>query len=63
MILRNPRGATLGNTRAWGTILNDDVPIVTIADAAASESDDAVVFTLQLHEPGVDPASLRYTTV
>ena len=63
VILSNPRGATLGNTRAWGTILNDDVPIVTIADAAASESDDAVVFTLQLHEPGVDPASLHYTTV
>ena len=63
VILSNPRGATLANTRVWGTILNDDVPIVSVADVEASESDGAVVFTLQLHEPGLDPASLDYTTV
>ena len=63
VIWSNPRGATLVNTRVWGTILNDDVPIVSVADVEASESDDAVVFTLQLHEPGLDPASLDYTTV
>ena len=63
VILSNPRGVTLGNTRAWGTIVNDDLPIVSVADMEASESDDAVVFTLQLHEPGLDPASLHYTTV
>ena len=63
VIWSNPRGATLVNTRVWGTILNDDVPIVSVADVDASESDGAVVFTLQLHEPGLDPASLDYTTV
>ena len=63
VILSNPRGARLGNTRVWGTIRNDDVPIVSVADVEASESDGAVVFTLQLHEPGLDPASLRYTTM
>ena len=65
VILSNPQGARLGDSRAWATILNDDVPIVTVADVEASESDDdaAVVFTLQLHEPGLDPASLDYTTV
>ena len=62
MVLSNPVGAVLGNARAWGTILNDDLPIVSIADAAASEAADAVVFTLQLHEPGLDPTSLQYTT-
>ena len=63
VILSNPRGARLGNTRVWGTIRNDDVPIVSVADVEASESDGAVVFTLQLHEPGLDPASLDYTTM
>ena len=63
VILSNPRGARLGNTRVWGTIRNDDVPIVSVADVEASESDGAVVFTLRLHEPGLDPASLRYTTM
>ena len=62
VVLSNPVGAVLGNARAWGTILNDDLPIVSIADAAASEAADAVVFTLQLHEPGLDPTSLQYTT-
>ena len=63
LILSNPRGALLGDSRAWGTILNDDVPIVSVADVEVSESDGAVVFTVQLHEPGVDAASLDYTTV
>ena len=63
LILSNPRGALLGDSRAWGTILNDDVPIVSVADVEVFESDGAVVFTVQLHEPGVDAASLDYTTV
>ena len=63
VILSNPRGALLENSLAWGTIENDDLPIVTVADAQASEADDAVVFNLQMHAPGLDPASLRYTTV
>ena len=64
IILSNPQGALLEDSLAWGTIENDDLPIVTVFDAQASEADDAaVVFTLQLHAPGLDPASLDYTTV
>ena len=63
IILSNPRGALLEDSVVWGTIENDDLPIVTVADAQASEADDAVVFNLQLHAPGLDPASLGYTTV
>ncbi len=63
LVLSNPRGVTLTRTVAWGTIENDDLPIVTVADARASESDGTVVFNLQLHAPGLDPASLAYTTV
>ena len=62
VVLSNAVGAVLGDSRAWGTIFDNDLPIVSIADVEASESDDAVVFTLHLHEPGLDPASLRYTT-
>ena len=63
VILSNVRGALIEDDRAWGTIENDDLPIVSVADAQASESDAAVVFDLQLHAPGLDPASLAYTTV
>ena len=63
IVLSNPRGATLEDSTAWGTILNDDMPLVTIADVSASESAAAVVFTVQLHAAGLDPASLDYKTV
>ena len=63
IILSNPQGALLQDGLAWGTIENDDLPIVTVADAEASEADDAVVFNLQLHAPGLDLGTLSYTTV
>ena len=61
--LSNPVNAVLGNSLGWATILDSDRPIVSIADVGASEADDAVVFTVQLHEPGLHPARLRYTTL
>ena len=63
IIFSNPLGALIGDSVVWGTIENDDLPIVTLADAQASEVDDAMIFDLQLHAPGLDPASLAYTTV
>ena len=39
------------------------MPIVSIADATASESDGFIEFVLDLHEPGLDPATVRYTTL
>ena len=64
--LSDPTDAVLGTNLAWGTILNDDappVPIVSIADATASESDGFIEFELDLHEPGLEPATVRYTTL
>ena len=64
--LSDPTNAVLGTNVVWGTILNDDappVPIVSIADATASESDGFIEFVLDLHEPGLDPATVRYTTL
>ena len=62
VVLHDPVGATLGKASAWATILDDDTPIVTIADQTISESAGTVTFTVELHEPGVYPASLRYAT-
>ena len=56
--LSEPTNAVLGTNVVWGTILNDDappVPIVSIADATAAESDGFIEFELDLHEPGLDP--------
>ena len=62
VVLHDPVGATLGDASAWATILDDDQPIVTVDDARASEDAGSMSFTVHLHEPGVYPASLRYTT-
>ena len=60
--LRNPVNAALGNTQAWGTILNDDLPIVTISDVDVTEDQGSAVLSLRLHDEGLDPASLLYRT-
>ena len=63
--LSEPTNAVLGTNVVWGTILNDDappVPIVSIADATAAESDGFIEFELDLHQPGLNPATVRYTT-
>ena len=60
--LRNPVNAVLGNAQAWGTIENDDLPIVTISDVDVSEDQGSAVLSLRLHDEGLDPASLLYRT-
>ena len=62
VVLHDPVGATLGDASAWATILDDDMPIVTVDDERASEDAGSMSFTVHLHEPGVYPASVRYTT-
>ena len=60
--LSDPNGVVLGNSRAWGTILNNDLPIISVDDVTVFESDGFAEFTLSLHEPGLAPATVRYTT-
>ena len=60
--LRNPVNIGLANTQAWGTIVDDDLPIVTIDDVTVSESASSAVITLDLHDEGVDAASVKYRT-
>lgn len=60
--LSDPTGVVLENNRAWITILNNDLPIVSVDDVTVSESGNTAEFTVRLHEPGIEPASIRYTT-
>ena len=62
VMLTDPVNAIVGDQQAWVTILNNDVPIVSIEDATASEGDDFVEFTLNLHAPAVEPGSIKYVT-
>ena len=60
--LRNPVNIGLAKTEVWGTLVDDDLPIVTIADVTVSESDSSAVLTLNLHDEGIDAASVKYLT-
>ena len=62
VVFSDPVNAVLGNAQAWGTILDDDHPSVTVADAAASESAGVVTFTVTLDAPAVAPGALDYET-
>ena len=62
VVLSNPYRVKLANTVAWGTIVDDDLPMASVADVSVAESGKTLVFTVQLHGPGLDPASLDYTT-
>ena len=63
LLLSEPVNVVLGNDRAWGTILNNDVPIASVENVTASEGDTGVEFTVKLHAAGVQDASVRYRTV
>ena len=62
MVLNDAVDARLEIGHVWVEIIDDDMPIVTVADVAADESAGNVVFNVQLHAAAVHPASLRYTT-
>ena len=62
VLLHDPENAVLGRQQAWGTIVDDDQPVVSVADATASEGAGSIAFTLRLHAAAVHPASVRYTT-
>ena len=60
--LYDPVNAELGTAEAWATILDDDDPIVSIADQTVSEGEAAVVFELALDKQGIVASSVDYTT-
>jgi chitinase len=66
LVLGTPGGATIADGTGLGTIQNDDVlPILSIADAQASEGNAGtklMVFTVTLSEAALAPVTLAYTT-
>jgi uncharacterized repeat protein (TIGR01451 family) len=65
--LSNPIEATLANTQALGTIINDDgVPSISIADASVSEGDagtNSALFTLRLSASHDQVVTVGFATV
>ena len=62
ILISDPVGATIRDGSAWATIVNNDLPIVSIENVEVSESDPSAIFTVALHEPSLDPTSVRYRT-
>ena len=60
--LSDPVGVRLGNVEAWGTILNNDLPIVTIGHVDVSESARRADFTVRLHAPSFGQTTVLYRT-
>jgi len=60
--LSSANNVVLGDAEAWGTIINNDQPILSVGNVEVSESAARAVFDVELHEPGLDPLSVRYRT-
>jgi len=61
--LSDPVGVVLGDTEAWGTILNNDQPILSMENVEVPESAAEASFELVLHAAGLDPVSVHFRTV
>ena len=61
--LRDATNATIGRATATGTIVDDDVSLVTIQDANVVEQDGAVMqFPVQLSKTRYEPITVSYQT-
>ena len=63
--LSAPVNATLGQAQATGTIVDDDVPSISIADALATEGDAGTtnaVFVVSLSAPAFHTVTVPFTT-
>ena len=61
--LFDPVNVIIGTQQAWVTILDDDLPVVSVANQRVSEAADAIQFELELHAPGVQASRVDYATV
>jgi len=64
LVLSSPNGVRLGRSSAVGTIVNDDVPSLSISDGSAREADggSAASFTVSLSSPWPTPISVAFST-
>jgi len=65
LTLSNPSGATLGNTVATGTIIDDDVRVLNVANARALEGDSGssiLRFDIRLDKTATTDVSVDYAS-
>ena len=60
--LYDPVNAILGTQHAWHTIIDDDLPVLSVGDQTVSEDATTITFELELHAPGVVASSVDYAT-
>ncbi|WP_420446147.1 Calx-beta domain-containing protein [Candidatus Poriferisodalis sp.] len=63
VVLSNPMGVAFENSSALATIQDNDHPVVSVDDVSVAESAGVMTFTLQLHAPPIEPATVSYSTV
>jgi hypothetical protein len=66
VLLSEPDGATLARSEAVGTIVNVDLPVLTVADTSVAEGDVGVhpmSFRVRLSPPAILPVSFHYETL
>ena len=62
--LTNAVGAVLADSEALGTILNDDLPAITVADTAMNEGNTGtrpMTFRVRLSAPAIAPVPFHYS--
>ncbi|MCY3618169.1 MAG: hypothetical protein OXG66_10880 [Acidimicrobiaceae bacterium] len=60
--LYDPVNAILGTQHAWHTIIDDDLPVLSVGDQTVSEDATTITFELELHAAGVVASSVDYAT-
>ena len=61
--LTDPIGASLTRAKATVTIIDEDLPVVSINDVVVAEDDGRAVFTVRLGTPSTVPVTVPYATV
>ena len=62
VMLHDVENAVLEKAQAWVTIIDNDLPLVSVANETVHEGAGVIAFTLELHAPGVRPGTIKYTT-
>jgi hypothetical protein len=60
--LSSPNNATIADGQGVGTIIDNDVPALSIADAAVNEEAGTITFTVTLSAAAVTPVTFTYST-
>jgi hypothetical protein len=60
--LSNPKNATVSGGQGEGTIIDDDLPSLSIADTSTNEGSGPMAFTVSLSRESAVPVAVQYST-